>query len=346
MVIFCFLLLISLYFVKKRNIDDYLNEVIFHNGKLSFSKSWTFGLKGIMALLIIMHHVATHVNEWYGSEFFWQCRVLRDFGPWGEMIVGVFFFVSGYGMMISFLTKKNEYIKIFIKKRFLKLLPPFLFLGLLNQVLLSIRTGDWDIWGRFVDFVLWGKFFFLWFVTMLIWFYLAFYLSFKYIKNIKYGMFSVLLIVVLLSLYVGLRGYGEWWWKSNLCLPIGIYYAFYEEKISGWLLIKFKLKLSVTILVLFILALITKTTPAYFISLKLITLLLPIFIVWFSYIVPFRSNGLISFLSTISYELFLVHIMFLDYIPMLHVFPLIGIFLLVFFTLPISYVCHCIFKSI
>lgn len=324
-----------------------------------FTKNWSFGLKGIMALVILTHHVSTHWTEWYnqphisrqieewiGNPIVWERIVLSDFHIWGEIIVGMFFFVSGYGMMVSFMKRGDDYIKSFPKKRFVKLLPEFLILGITNQFLISYRTGDLDIVGRFIDFVVYGKFFFLWFITMLIWFYLAFYFSFKYIKNINKAMASVLLIVVLLSMYVGLRGYGEWWWKSNLCLPLGIYYAFYERHISRWLGKDMKKKLVYFLSAFLFLTVITRISN-HFQTSKMLTLMFPIFIVWMSYLLKSKSNKITDFLSNISYEIFLVHVMYLDFIPLMGNFsPIMSVIVLMALTIPTAYVCHIVFKGL
>ena len=67
----------------------------------------TSGMKGIMAIMIIFHHISQHVTT--GITF-------SNFNYMGWYIVSVFFFLSGYGLYTQF-TIKDNYLYNFFKKR-------------------------------------------------------------------------------------------------------------------------------------------------------------------------------------------------------------------------------------
>ena len=69
----------------------------------------TSGMKGIMAIMIIFHHISQHVTT--GITF-------SNFNYMGWYIVSVFFFLSGYGLYTQFTIKDNylilELVVVFI----------------------------------------------------------------------------------------------------------------------------------------------------------------------------------------------------------------------------------------
>lgn len=50
----------------------------------------TLPLRGLLAVLIIVHHVSQRLT--YGCPDTYWCRILNQFNTWGYLIVSVFFF--------------------------------------------------------------------------------------------------------------------------------------------------------------------------------------------------------------------------------------------------------------
>lgn len=81
-----------------------------------FTKDETVAMKGLMALMILLHHVYQHTLIGSHLEIF--NYVIRSLGYIG---VAGFFFISGYGLTVANKRSCGEYFKGFFKYRLLPL---------------------------------------------------------------------------------------------------------------------------------------------------------------------------------------------------------------------------------
>lgn len=106
----------------------------------SFDKESLLPLRGLMAIMIIFCHLSSktggHLDICYS---------------WGEPVVAVFLFISGFGFMKSNMHKDN-YLNGFMFKRIKSVLVPYLVCALLYQPImycisgtLPILNGGYDI---------------------------------------------------------------------------------------------------------------------------------------------------------------------------------------------------------
>ena len=184
-----------------------------------FSKEKIVPLKGILALLIVAHHLSS-------SAGFLSC-----FHSWGAPIVSIFLFISGYGVMRSFALKGDAYLQGFFRKRILNgILIPFLLSWVVYKIVFWNYTPD------VVETV--SAFLKLgivtlphsWYVYAILLFYILFYISCK--CSAKY---SLPLIMGLFVCYVVMMmhvGYARCWYISSLAFPFGTIYARYENKFT------------------------------------------------------------------------------------------------------------------
>lgn len=265
-----------------------------------FTRECTYMLKGLLAIFIVLHHLSIncHLDGILGL-------FLNQFRPWGIYVVGIFFFVSGYGLMAQYNSKGNTYLESFFSKRFCKLLPAFIFFTVLRKVLNYIQVPNYSLWLDFKTFILTGNGFCMWFIPALMIYYIFFYITIKFIENKSYAVWTNLLIIVVFSVLLKLCGYGEWWYVSSMCMPIGTIYSNYEVTIYTYFS-KHKqiiLTLLVTILVLLYIGVIKDFAHVY-LRCALVSLI-PIVVVLCSYNIHCRSRKL--FISDISYELLFAH---------------------------------------
>ena len=82
-----------------------------------FDIAHTLPLRGILAILVVLGHLDTVVSA--------QTKILMPFHM-ATPAVAVFFFMSGYGLMLSFTKKGGSYLQNFILKASIKLLMPLL----------------------------------------------------------------------------------------------------------------------------------------------------------------------------------------------------------------------------
>ena len=114
--IFILLLIITLIYLLPVN-NDYLGV------------NSTNGLKGLLALGIVFHHLSQWVTT--GTEFV-------NFKYMGTYIVSVFFFISGYGLYVQN-NRKEDYLDNFLSKRLSKILTPFIAISSIYLIYRSIN---------------------------------------------------------------------------------------------------------------------------------------------------------------------------------------------------------------
>lgn len=102
--IFVYLLLPFLFFYKAK-IINFTNSNV-----LSLSSDTNNQLKGLFILVVILHHIALHMDS-YGL-----LSILRSVG---YLAVSVFFFISGVGLSKS-LIRNPKYLDRFLYKKFLE----------------------------------------------------------------------------------------------------------------------------------------------------------------------------------------------------------------------------------
>ena len=190
---------------------------------LPINKNDTTIIKGIGILLIMVHNFFhwvrpnTGVNDFYfnttnfdrlcGDIVRYPSEIINTFFDFmGHYALGLFFFISAYGLTISWLKKSNINFSDFIRKRFSKVYIPFLlsiviilFWFLVNNIGLSFKVFQSIFYkillvSNFIkgeQFSVNGSW---WFLVAIIQFYLLFPLIMKGYK--KYG--NILLFVIIL----------------------------------------------------------------------------------------------------------------------------------------------------
>ena len=179
----------------------------------------TTKLRGILAFAIILHHMSEKITT--GGKFF-PLMVHA-----GYLIVAVFFFLSGYGCLLSYIKKGKTYLKTFWKNRILYLVIIYLLTTIaylfyyraidksigINSILYSFINGNPIAMNS-------------WYIIVQLFMYIFFYISYS-IPNInkwsRIGMvFSFLLLLAILFDYCE---YKSIWYISNFAFVFGLIYA-------------------------------------------------------------------------------------------------------------------------
>lgn len=202
-----------------------------------FSLEVAKGLQGVSAIFIILHHGSQLLNR--QREFPGAINILENAGVF---FVGVFFFCSGYGLLKSLKTKEN-YLKGFLKKRYLTIFLPYYGINLIYLVYFlsqktSYTTTEWIQYVTGIRMINTNA----WYVISIAFFYLIFYLAFRFFKK-KWLSYSFLVIVMVLYIVTGIyRGHGdgsyflqgEWWYITCPLLVVGMLFVEFEEKILAF----------------------------------------------------------------------------------------------------------------
>lgn len=267
-----------------------------------FNTERTLPLRGILAVLIILHHLNQSLVAEYGQ--------LKLFG---NFIVGVFFFMTGFGLMKSLMKNREAYLSGFIRKRSFRILLP----SLIATVVFFLVNHNFDIsyyWNRF-----WmhGSTIlpYSWYVVAILYVYLTFYLSFKFVKSYKFALLTFSVFQFVYVWLVNLLGWDEYWWNTLPAVLVGVLYSFNEKvikyywemrKIVGLLLLTLPFGLSVVYA--YLNSRTSMTLP--YADLPMFSTF-PVFVVGIVCILGFHKNKFLDFLGTISYEIYLLQGIFI-----------------------------------
>ena len=145
-----------------------------HDNEEYLSLKTCNSIRGILALIVLFHHIAQRINSGY---------LFSEFTKFGFLPVSVFFFFSGYGLMKKHISEAN-YSKGFIKKRIPSLLIPYLIVIFLYWLMYACY-GEVYSFADMLDILSRGYIIASasWYIVDIIILYFVFYLSMKLFKK-------------------------------------------------------------------------------------------------------------------------------------------------------------------
>lgn len=265
----------------------------------------TIALRGICAIEIMLGHIGIATD----SPFLYINRKA------GILVVGIFFLLSGYGLMYSVQNKKN-YLRGFLHKRIFKIFYPSLIIYIIYIIIDIFRPNfDFSITSIF-------QYIFLynfpqkinWYVTEILALYLLFYILYHNMK-VKYATIFLILFCVLFIIFANIIDMSNPWYGSTLCFPLGVLLAQNESNIKNTLKKKFFLitasSLCLTMVGTFLFFFFSNYSfISDVIGRNIASVSFCIFI--YMLLMKFRIGNKVSqFLGSISYEIFLIHGLFI-----------------------------------
>lgn len=189
------------------------------------SKNYTNCVRGICAIIVVIHHLYQYTGLFVGT---YMGKIL---GLSGALAVSVFFFYSGYGLMLSS-TKKN-YVQSFFRSRFL---PLYCF-----YVILVILYSFWTLWiehsfslGQFVQSFFFGQTIVTngWYLQATFVLYLMYLVSFSTFKNTKTQILAVAVAIFVYCIFCRFISLGVWWYQTIPCVVLGMVYCYMKTRID------------------------------------------------------------------------------------------------------------------
>lgn len=211
--------------------------------------------QGFLAVCVIMHHMYIVLL----SELDYK-GALSMFKNSGVIIVGFFFFASGYGLITS-LHQKDNYLKGFIKKRIFTVLVPFFicnYVYLTTMLLMGKKYAMSDLLYVFFGVKLLNSQ--MWFAVEIMFLYILFYVIFRFIKQEKIAYMIMGACIVAIMGGSLLLGHdlttaeivnwfrGEWWYNTTFVFFIGMLAARFKEKLLPWIKKRYYLCLSMLLI--------------------------------------------------------------------------------------------------
>lgn len=240
-----------------------------------------------------------------------------NFSYVGMYIVGVFFFISGFGLGYSYLHKK-DYLKGYFRRRVLPLFLKAIFVSIIYMVYKYLHNGvafkeQLSNIRLMAPPILNG-----WFIGTILLFYVFFYISFKFFKKPLLSSFVFLILSIAYVYYASKTNYGIWVYNSCITMSIGLFAALLREKLST-IFIKYDKRILYisTILLFFGNNWVNKGLSLFSsdfvwgIGYNLLVVVGLIYILSLFRYMAFESKGL-SFLGDISFEIYMIHGLFIE----------------------------------
>lgn len=300
---------------------------------LDFTKDDTQSLKGYCCIFILLHHISYCINN--------LNYILKPIKYLAFFIVGLFFFISGYGQTYSFDNKKYDKRK-YVHSIF-KIFFTFLIAIIVTAFINSYVNHD-SLIHSIKNLILIKTIPQFWFVYVYLTLTTIFYFLFVKLK-VRHSLIYMFCLCIVCIIIMSLIGIGSQWFSSIISFPFGIYVYKNKDHIKKHL---YSLKNLIFLFITFILLFCLRIFLSYYIYSgeilhgmfrNLICINFCLFIYGFSLKNSITTN-LSKFLGKISYEIYLVHPILLYFINNLSsnsVFILVVIILSIFFSYILNY---------
>lgn len=274
--------------------------------RLSYNAS--VSLKGFFSILVILCHLRSYImivnNNWLPSKLFVS---------FGYISVGIFFFLSGYGLFIS--SQKKNYLNHFLRNRFfvlyykyvvfIMLYTAYLFLGnVLEKKTLVISF----FFGGTV--VINGWFFQTTFVL-----YLLFFSIFRIFNKDHLRLIIIFVGLLLYTLVCIVLHFEEHWYQSVFCFCFGMVFCKYRNKLLLKSPLRYVLLIVAAIcsIVLFLLKSVYSLNSVINIFVVNSLVISILFIVLYSPAIVLINNRLFRFVGKYSLGLYAFHGLFVSF---------------------------------
>lgn len=202
----------------------------FHRDYMSIPS--TTAIKGVFAIIILLSHASSYLNLGLGfpdRAFGFTMRYL------GQLMVAVYFFYSGYGILES-AKKKKGYADRFFKNRFLKTWLHFALAVLLFLILQCILGNRFET----LDYVLcWTGWRSIgnsnWFMFVILALYMASYIILLLQKRVVlpewiFALLASMLAAGLWAILFHFKPSEHWWYDTIAAFPAGMWFSLLKEE--------------------------------------------------------------------------------------------------------------------
>lgn len=274
----------------------------------AWNKEQSKAIQGLCAVGIMFHHMAQKTcASWVPEEF--RVHGLDPFLNVGFLLVGVFFFCSGYGLYKS-IKSNPDYLKGFIGSHF----RPIILLYLISNYCFYMV-------GQTVNK-------YTWFIYAILYLYLAFYISFKRCKTEKKAITLLTGFILLYCVICELLVIGTWCYNTVFLFLAGVIFSKDVDKIIQYIHKKYNFCLFLTLFILIFTFFSANylNNQIFYSQTKLIYTILHIAAILLQFTAALSFSILIfiinqkvsikgkifSFLGSMTLELYLIHVLFVE----------------------------------
>ncbi len=195
----------------------------------------TGAVKGVFVIIVVLSHLRQYITldtSAYNLPFQKFMVFL------GQLMVVVFLFYSGYGVLLG-LQKKDGYAVSIITKRAPKVLLHFDIAVIIFFVLGWLTGKNYSVTKLLRSLIgIDGVGNSVWFITVILLLYIITFAVFIFAqKKIILGtVLTTLASAIVVVLFLRFRAHEYWWYDTIMCYPLGMWYAIGKEKIDKALL--------------------------------------------------------------------------------------------------------------
>jgi len=247
LILYLLILLLTFYKVKV-NIKGYYEDYL--------GLKQCDAIKGICILLVFCRHIWSYFqNVGYVSNGIFDDIFIFINSHLGQLIVVMFLFYSGYGVMESYNNKGIEYVNSFPTKRILTTLINFdvsvVFYVIVN-ILLDIQFPPNEIALSFIGWSSVGNS--NWYIFVIILCYVCTYIGFTCTRNRENT--TLQLSITFLSLFILfvflLMTKQIWWYNTLFAYPLGLIYSKYKKQIEKRITNNIEISVACCFMIIFI----------------------------------------------------------------------------------------------
>lgn len=192
------------------------------------SKHSTDAIKGIFIIVVFMNHIGEYynvvgadLNAWYDKVFF---LIPRGFG---QLMVVMFLFYSGYGVMESIKQKGKGYVNSMPKKRLLTTIANFdvaVVIFVVVSFILGIKHSGYEILLSFIGWESVGNS--NWYIFTVVVCYALTYVSYRLNAKsmVLYACFLILVFAISMSFLKG-----TWWYNTIFAYAVGLVFSEHKD---------------------------------------------------------------------------------------------------------------------
>ena len=188
----------------------------------------TKSYRGLFALVVIFHHLSRLTESGV---------IFHKFTLVGYLAVAYFFFLSGYGLQKSYISKGENYTKGFLLKRLPSVILPYLIIIFAFWLMYFVSGRVFSLKDIGLTFI-GGKPFvpYSWYILCIIIFYIVYWLLMLICKKRYFPMILGAAAWYILYCAVCIKlDYGSWWYNTALLPVIGMFWATYEKKLVDFI---------------------------------------------------------------------------------------------------------------
>lgn len=295
---FIFLVIVFFIAFTSEKNQDYNNQQL--------SIQTTSNLQVIAVIFVMMHHLSQGLSE-YPDSFLASRLVVV-----GRLAVGLFFFISGYGLTKQYKKKGNLYLNTFLQKKILSILIPFI-LAMIVYLIYRNIIGEFSLSNAIFSLINGSPIVPTgWFALMIIYLYMTFFISAIISRKKDLVLIVLLILSVIISIVLAKRlNYGEWWTNAVFCFPLGVVWSTKEKQITDFLFRQYR-KSALAFAILFssffyldelsYSPVIRSLSVLFFVSLAM----------FISYKITFK-NWIYQYIKIVSFELYLYQGLFIRF---------------------------------